>query len=74
MMGLNAPIAKQYIDYLKNILTGNWGNSLYYKTPVFQNILDRMEPTILITLYSTVLSVIIGIPWRYCSKTSCYSY
>ncbi|NLM43026.1 MAG: ABC transporter permease [Clostridiales bacterium] len=63
MMGLNAPIAKQYIDYLKNILTGNWGNSLYYKTPVFQNILDRMEPTILITLYSTVLSVIIGIPF-----------
>ena len=62
MMGLNA-LAKQYIDYLKNILTGNWGNSLYYKTPVFQNILDRMEPTILITLYSTVLSVIIGIPF-----------
>lgn len=62
MMGLNEPIAKQYVNYLKDILTGNWGDSLYYKTPVFQNILDRMEPTILLTLYSTILSVSIGIP------------
>lgn len=63
MMGLNEPMLKQYIDYIKNILTGDWGNSLYYNTPVFKNIVDRMEPTIFITLYSTLLSVCIGIPF-----------
>ena len=40
MMGLNEPILNQYLDYIKDILTGNWGNSLYYNTPVFKNILD----------------------------------
>lgn len=63
MMGLNEPILNQYLDYIKDILTGNWGNSLYYNTPVFKNILDRMEPTVLITLYSTFLSICIGIPF-----------
>ena len=31
MMKFNDPILKQYIDYVKNVLTGDWGNSLYYK-------------------------------------------
>ena len=53
MMGLNDPILTQYINYIKDILTGDWGDSLYYKTPVFDNIIKRMEPTILLMLYST---------------------
>ena len=63
MMGLNDPMLKQYINYVKDILTGDWGDSLYYKTPVFYNIMKRMEPTILLMLYSTFLSVRIGIPF-----------
>ncbi|MGI5851528.1 MAG: ABC transporter permease [Clostridiaceae bacterium] len=63
MMGLNDPMLKQYINYVKDILTGDWGDSLYYKTPVFDNIMKRMEPTILLMLYSTFLSVSIGIPF-----------
>jgi len=63
MMGLNDPILTQYINYIKDILTGDWGDSLYYKTPVFDNIIKRMEPTILLMLYSTFLSVSIGIPF-----------
>ena len=61
--GLNDPMLKQYINYVKDILTGDWGDSLYYKTPVFDNIMKRMEPTILLMLYSTFLSVSIGIPF-----------
>lgn len=63
IMGLNDPMIKQYIDYVKNILTGDWGNSLYYKKPVFGIILNRMEPTILLMLYSIFLAVSIGIPF-----------
>lgn len=63
MMGLNDPILKQYVDYVKNILTGDWGDSLYYKKPVFETIMGRMEPTILLMLYSTFLAVCIGIPF-----------
>lgn len=63
MMGLDRPMLEQYITYLKDILTGNWGVSMYNNKPVFENIRDCMEPTILVMLYSTVVSVAISIPF-----------
>ena len=61
-LGLNDPIIVQYARYMKNILTGDWGTSMHNHKPVFQNILDRWEPTILLTIYSTTLAVLIGVP------------
>lgn len=62
-MGLNDPILVQYVNYLKDIFTGNWGYSYYNNAPVFDNIKERLEPTILIVIYSTIISVVIGIPF-----------
>ena len=28
-LGLSSPLPVQYVDYLRGIFTGNWGNSLY---------------------------------------------
>ena len=61
-LGLNDPIIVQYVRYLKDIVTGNWGVSLYNNKDVFTNIFDRWEPTILLTIYSTCLAICIGIP------------
>jgi len=61
-MGLNDPLIVQYVRYMKDILTGDWGVSMYNSKPVFENIFSRMEPTILLTIYSTILAVVIGIP------------
>ena len=61
-MGLNDPMIVQYVRYMKDILTGNWGVSYYNQRPVFENIFSRWEPTILLTIYSTLLAVVIGIP------------
>ena len=61
-MGLNDPLIVQYVRYMKNILTGDWGVSMHNQKPVFENIFSRWEPTILLTIYSTTLAVIIGIP------------
>ena len=49
-LGLNDPIIVQYFRYLKDILTGNWGVSLYNNKDVFTNLFDRWEPTILLTI------------------------
>lgn len=62
-MGLNDPLLKQYTDFIKNIVTGEWGESYFNHEPVFDNIKARLEPTVLIMLVSTVISVIIGIPF-----------
>lgn len=61
-LGLNDPILVQYINYLKDILRGDWGTSLYNNEPVFVNIRNRMEPTLLLTVYAVFLTVIIGVP------------
>jgi peptide/nickel transport system permease protein len=61
-MGLNRPILEQYLEYLKDIISGDWGTSFYNGQPVFKNIAARLEPTVLIMLYSTLISVTIGIP------------
>lgn len=61
-LGLNDPILIQYVKYLKGILQGDWGESLYNNLPVFENIRTRLEPTILLTIYSVSLAVLIGVP------------
>ena len=61
-MGLDKPIWEQFIVYCKDVLTGNWGNSYFNREPVFNNIVARLEPTILITVCSTIITVCIGIP------------
>lgn len=60
--GFDRPIIVQYADYLKGVITGNWGTSYFDGKDVFQNILDHMEPTILITICSTLITVLIGVP------------
>src|SRR5262245_61384654 len=45
-MGLNRPLWEQYWRFLSGIVTGNLGDSLYYKKPVMGLILERMPATI----------------------------
>ena len=61
-LGLNDPLIVQYFKYMGKIFTGDWGISHFNQKPVFENILSRWEPTILLTIYSTCLAILIGIP------------
>ena len=60
--GFDDPAIVQYLRYMKNVFKGDWGNSLFSKEPVFQAIADRMEPTLLITFFSTLLTMVVAIP------------
>ena len=60
--GFNRPLYVQYFDYLTGVLTGDWGTSYFDGKDVFENIKPRMEPTLLITICSTVITVCIGVP------------
>ncbi len=62
-LGLNKPMIQQYVEYIFGILSGNWGNSLFNSQPVLKNIQSKMEPTILVTVYSTIIAVVIAIPF-----------
>ena len=49
--GLNESVFQQFGKYIKNIFKGDWGN-----------IFGRMEATLVITVYSTLITLLVGIP------------
>lgn len=61
-LGLNQPLWNQFVDYISGLLRGDWGTSLYNNLPVFENILNSLEPTVLIMILSILISVVVGIP------------
>lgn len=60
--GFNDPIYTQYFRYLGDVVRGNWGESYFNGLPVFENILSRLEPTVLIAAFSTLITILVGIP------------
>ena len=66
--GLNGTIFEQFFAYMKRVAQGDWGESYFNGKPVFENIFARMEPTILITIMSTFITLILGVPiGMYCA-------
>ena len=60
--GLNGTIFEQFGRYLKNIAKGDWGTSFFNGEQVFQNIFAHMEPTLMMTGLSTLITLVLGIP------------
>jgi len=60
--GLDRPIWQQYAIYMRNLATGNLGQSLRYQTPVMSMLPRRTGVTFFLIVYSLILSVLIAVP------------
>lgn len=60
--GLDQPAPVQYLNFVRNALTGDFGTSFRYREPVMELVLDRLPATVELALYATLLAVAIGIP------------
>lgn len=60
--GLDQPILVQYVIWLKNVLTGNLGNSLINDFPINTLILQRVPATIELALAAAIIGIIIAFP------------
>ena len=63
-LGYNKPLLVQYWIYLRNIFTeGDFGTSWYiqFRAPALEVLTSRLLPTVLVNLYSFILSVPLGI-------------
>ena len=60
--GLDKPIPVQYVNWLLNLLQGNFGRSLYGARPVNQIIGSWFLETVKLQLVSIVLALVISIP------------
>ncbi len=58
--GMDRPIAEQYIGYLKNLLKGNLGYSIYYNQEVVSILKNRVPWTVAIVICSLIISSFLG--------------
>ena len=61
-LGLNRPLAVQYLEWLAGTLRGDLGRSLQYDLPVGALILSRMQVSLPLTLLSAVFMVLVALP------------
>lgn len=59
--GLDAPLYQQYLDYLRNLLTGELGVSFYYRRPVLDVLLPMLWNTVMLMGITLVLATVIGV-------------
>lgn len=60
--GLNEPIIIQYINWLKKLLSGDFGTSFRTKRPVIEEFTSRFPITIQLAVFSEVLALLIALP------------
>src|SRR5262245_53165399 len=60
--GLDQPLVVQYFTFVKSVMKGDFGRSIYYRTPVFDLYLQRLPASLLLAAVSMTISLILGIP------------
>jgi ABC-type dipeptide/oligopeptide/nickel transport system permease component len=61
-LGLDRPLVVQYLVYIAKAVRGDFGQSLHFKQPVLELILERMPATIELTLASLFIALAIAFP------------
>lgn len=72
-LGLNDPVIVQYVNYMKDLLHGDLGESYKSGRPVFGEIVSRFPATLKLAFWGMVFAVVLSIPIGIISATKQYS-
>lgn len=61
-LGLDQPLYIQFVTWLFAILRGDLGTSIFSNLPVSHLIQQRLEPTVMLSLSTTIFSVALAVP------------
>lgn len=61
-LGLDRPLIAQYLEWLPRVLTGDFGNSIFYGRPVAQIVADRFPVTLYLTTFAMIVTIAVGMP------------
>ena len=61
-LGMDQPLPVQLVKWYARLAQGDLGQSIFLRRPVVQAVVERLEPTLLLTLWGTILSILIGVP------------
>jgi len=73
-LGLDQPVPIQVARWFGRLLYGDLGQSIYLNRPVTQTILERAEPTLMLTLLATLFAILVGLPIGIVSATRAGSW
>ena len=60
--GLDRPLLVQYFEWLGRAVLGNFGDSLYFKSPVMGLIAAKIGTTIILSIASLTFALTLGVP------------
>jgi ABC-type dipeptide/oligopeptide/nickel transport system permease component len=60
--GLDRPLWIQYVSFISHLVRGDFGQSFYYRTDVFELYLSRLPASLLLASAAMSFSLIVGIP------------
>src|SRR6185436_1174714 len=61
-LGLDRPLLAQFVVWIGNMATGDFGESFFFKKQVAELVADRIEPTLMLSLTTMILSIAIAVP------------
>jgi peptide/nickel transport system permease protein len=61
-LGLDQPLALQYLYYFGQLLRGDLGQSIFLNEPVTAALVERAEPTFFLTVFSLIIASVIALP------------
>ena len=61
-MGLDQPVIVQYLNYIKNMITGDLGRSITYDVSVSSLIFSRLQVTVPLSILSLTFAILLSIP------------
>ena len=60
--GLDQPLWTQYASFITHLVRGDFGQSFYYRTDVFELYLSRLPASLLLASAAMTFSLLVGIP------------
>ena len=60
--GLDKPLPTQYLDYVRGIVTGDWGRSILSRRPVLEDLQTYWPATLELVLVAMVIATAVGVP------------
>jgi peptide/nickel transport system permease protein len=61
-LGLDQPLARQFLIWLAHVLSGDLGKSIFTQMPVTTLLAQRVEPTLSIAVLSMLLTLVVAVP------------
>jgi peptide/nickel transport system permease protein len=68
-MGFDRPIPVQYLDFMGDVVRGDFGDSLQLRRPSMELVLERMPATLQLTAAAMLISLVVAVPVGILSAT-----